>query len=73
MDLFDLKVALLPFRVIVPESVPVGLSDAERGRQLFVAKGCSTCHAKLQDDQNVELRSQISGRRSWAARSPWTT
>jgi len=36
--------------------VPVALSDAERGRQLFVAKGCSTCHAKLQDDQNVELR-----------------
>ena len=36
--------------------MPVALSDAERGRQLFVAKGCSTCHAKLQDDQNVELR-----------------
>jgi mono/diheme cytochrome c family protein len=45
-DLYGWKVRLLPFRVIRSETAPPSLSLAERGRQLFVAKGCVTCHAK---------------------------
>lgn len=36
---------LLPIRAIAPDaSAPAPLADAERGRRLFVAKGCVTCH-----------------------------
>ena len=42
-DLFGWRVDLLPFRVVARESGAVVLSDAERGRQLFVAKGCVSC------------------------------
>ena len=56
MDLYGLRAALHPFRVVAPESVPVRLSDAERGRQLFMAKGCASCHAKLDDDPYAQFR-----------------
>ncbi|HSA55217.1 MAG TPA: c-type cytochrome [Gemmatimonadaceae bacterium] len=36
---------LLPIRAIAPgAAAPAALTDAERGRRLFVAKGCVTCH-----------------------------
>jgi mono/diheme cytochrome c family protein len=39
------RVTLLPMPVIEPTAqVPAALPAAERGRRLFVAKGCVTCH-----------------------------
>jgi hypothetical protein len=36
---------LLPIRAIAPDApTPLPLTEAERGRRLFVAKGCATCH-----------------------------
>lgn len=36
---------LLPIRAIAPGTpAPAPLGDAERGKRLFVAKGCVTCH-----------------------------
>lgn len=36
---------LMPLKVIAPSSrAPLALPAAERGRRLFVAKGCVTCH-----------------------------
>src|SRR5207247_10711610 len=38
-------VTLLPLPALAPGApAPAALSDAERGRRLFVAKGCVTCH-----------------------------
>ena len=38
---------LEPIRVVMPGSESsIALSDAERGRRLFVAKGCVTCHVQ---------------------------
>ena len=39
-------VTLLPIQVFDPGAQPVAISDAERGRRLFVAKGCVTCHVQ---------------------------
>jgi hypothetical protein len=42
------KMTLPPIRVVDPgRPVPVGLSHFDRGRRLFVAKGCATCHAVM--------------------------
>jgi cytochrome c2 len=39
------RVTLLPMQVIEPTApAPLALPAAERGRRLFVAKGCVTCH-----------------------------
>ena len=39
------RVTLLPMQVIEPTAqAPLPLPAAERGRRLFVAKGCVTCH-----------------------------
>lgn len=39
------ELALLPMRTIAKGSkAPAPLSDSERGRQLFAAKGCVNCH-----------------------------
>lgn len=39
------RVTLLPMQVIEPAAqAPLALPAAERGRRLFVAKGCATCH-----------------------------
>ena len=37
--------ALLPLRVVDGTARPSPMSAEERGRQLFVAKGCVTCHS----------------------------
>ena len=41
--------ALLPIRVVPAGRVPEALASEERGRRLFVAKGCVSCHAKRDD------------------------
>src|SRR5438876_781861 len=41
----DRQVSLLPLSVIAPgAATPPSPSEPERGRRLFVAKGCVTCH-----------------------------
>ena len=41
----DQRVTLLPLTVVAPGApAPAPLADGERGRRLFVAKGCLTCH-----------------------------
>ena len=47
------RLKLLPLRAIAASAqAPAPLTDAERGRQLFAAKGCVTCHVK--DDPDSE-------------------
>lgn len=41
---------LLPVRVVKAGAVVADLPDAERGAQLFAAKGCVMCHAELKLD-----------------------
>jgi mono/diheme cytochrome c family protein len=41
--------ALLPIPVVTAGRVPDALASEERGRQLFVAKGCVSCHTKRDD------------------------
>ena len=38
------RVTLLPIAAVAPGAAPVTLTAAERGRRLFVAKGCVSCH-----------------------------
>jgi mono/diheme cytochrome c family protein len=38
------SVRLLPIQAVAPGEAPPALPAAERGRRLFVAKGCATCH-----------------------------
>ena len=40
---------LLPIRVVAAGAVAAPLAAHERGRHLFVAKGCVTCHVKADD------------------------
>lgn len=41
------RVTLLPMMVVAPGAgAPASLPEAERGRHLFVAKGCFNCHAQ---------------------------
>jgi mono/diheme cytochrome c family protein len=55
-DLYGWKVRLLPMRVVDAEDPPPALSPFERGRQLFAAKGCVTCHEKIDDPGLAELQ-----------------
>jgi mono/diheme cytochrome c family protein len=42
----DSKATLLPLPVVAPGGrAPAPVAEGERGRQLFVAKGCVTCHS----------------------------
>lgn len=52
------ETTLLPMSAInVGTRSPVSLSDAERGRRLFVAKGCVTCHV------DVKVGPDLAGKR----------
>ena len=42
-------VTLLPMRVVPADGSALALSSQERGRQLFAAKGCATCHTRKDD------------------------
>ena len=56
------RATLLPLRVVAPGSAAVApLADAERGRQLFVAKGCVTCHSHAASGAPAEMRSLAVG------------
>jgi cytochrome c2 len=45
------KLTLLPIRAIAsPGVAPVALADDERGRRLFVSKGCIGCHTRADVD-----------------------
>jgi mono/diheme cytochrome c family protein len=61
------RVALLPIRVIRPGQAPASLAALARGRDLFVAKGCATCHMKSDDPrlgerQVVAVGPNLTGR-----------
>lgn len=50
-DWYGSDVTLVPMRVVARGEEPAPLAAHDRGRQLFVAAGCVTCHAKLDDPQ----------------------
>ncbi len=75
-DLFSWKVKLLPMRIAAAgETVPLMALD-DRGRHLFAAKGCVTCHAKhdephFADQGLVQVGPDLTGRTypdEWLAR-----
>ncbi|MEO7456693.1 MAG: cytochrome c [Gemmatimonadaceae bacterium] len=55
----------IPLRVVANgAAAPRKLADAERGHQLFVAKGCVTCHMRGDDGADgLKLAPELSGRR----------
>lgn len=55
-DFAGWKVELLPFRVVAAGEAPPPLSSHERGRQLFAAKGCVTCHMKFDEPEFADWR-----------------
>lgn len=62
------KATLLPIRVIPPGHVSAAITPVERGRALFVAAGCATCHAKGDDRemtgrQAANIGPPLTGRR----------
>lgn len=52
-DYHSSRSALLPIRVVAAGQTAEPLPVAERGRHLFVAKGCVTCHVKADDHAMV--------------------
>ncbi len=58
-DWYSSEMTLLPIRVEASGQKAEPLADAERGRQLFVAEGCVTCHVKSDDPR-------LGGRKSLA-------
>jgi mono/diheme cytochrome c family protein len=60
------RVTLLPLRAVAPGApAPRALAEAERGRQLFVAKGCVTCHLHRDVDGSgvVAVGPELTSRR----------
>ncbi|PYO36457.1 MAG: hypothetical protein DMD37_10700 [Gemmatimonadetes bacterium] len=59
------NVTLLPVLVVAPGApVPAPLADAERGRRLFVAKGCVTCHLhRAVNETSIAVGPELTGRR----------
>ena len=60
------RVTLLPLRAIpAGSSAPAPLAESERGRRLFVAKGCLTCHVHGDIDGSgvVAVGPDLTGRR----------
>lgn len=56
-DLARWKVKLMPIRVVAAgASAPPAVPAHERGRDLFVAKGCVTCHMKKDDPALADWR-----------------
>ena len=59
------EISLLPVRV-VPAGAPAPktLADADRGHQLFYAKGCVTCHVRGAEGGNgIKAGPELTGRR----------
>ena len=60
------EVTLLPLDVVAPKAVPMhAIANSERGRQLFVAKGCLTCHvhAEVPGSGVVAVGPELTGKR----------
>ncbi len=55
-DWYGSEVTLMPMRVVAHGQAPTALAAQDRGRQLFVAAGCVTCHAKADDAQLGERK-----------------
>jgi mono/diheme cytochrome c family protein len=61
------EIALLPIPVVAEGRAPAPLAEPDRGRQLFVSKGCVTCHAKGDDREmlarhDLEIGPPLTGR-----------
>ncbi len=56
--------ALLPLAAVEAGKAPAALAAGERGRHLFVAKGCITCHAHkaVNDRGTVDVGPDLTGR-----------
>lgn len=48
-DWYSSDVTLVPIPVVAPGEKPAPLATQDRGRLLFVAAGCVTCHVKTDD------------------------
>lgn len=59
------NVTLLPLAAVGPGRAVAALAAAERGRQLFVAKGCLTCHVhpEVSGSGVVKVGPDLTGRR----------
>ena len=59
------EVTLLPLPVVSSRTTPRALSDAERGRRLFMAKGCFTCHVnrEVTTAEGLKVGPDLTGRR----------
>jgi mono/diheme cytochrome c family protein len=60
------QTTLPPFRTVsAGTSAPRVLSDVERGRRLFIAKGCFTCHVNTEvtSTPSVRVGPDLTGRR----------
>jgi mono/diheme cytochrome c family protein len=71
-DWHSAETTLLPIRVVAPGHTPGPQAPAALGQQLFVAKGCVTCHLKaddpgLRDRLTVRVGPDLSGTRLTAA------
>jgi mono/diheme cytochrome c family protein len=67
----EARIALLPVHVGAPGTAAPDVAGADRGRQLFVGKGCVTCHAKRDDREVyaqhvVDIGPELTGR-TWPA------
>ena len=49
-DFNRVRSTLLPIQVVAAGERPAPMALPDRGRHLFVAKGCVTCHRKTDDD-----------------------
>ena len=56
--------ALLPIRAVAAGApAPRALADAERGHQLYFAKGCVTCHVRGSEGGELKVGPELTGRR----------
>ncbi len=62
------ELTLLPVAVVRRGETPAPMAAAERGRHLFVAKGCGTCHVNgdirelARDNQSLDVGPALTGR-----------
>jgi cytochrome c551/c552 len=60
----DSRTTLLPLTAVASRTAPLPpLPEAERGRRLFVAKGCVTCHVRGELGGEVDVGPALTGRR----------
>ena len=66
-DFYGARVTLLPVPVVPAGTSPASATVTDRGRALFVAKGCFTCHVKrddpdLRDYESLNFAPELTGR-----------